>query len=112
MQIEVIGKEEGVLRKNDYFEKNLRLCVKVNSKDKNINILYKGFDILKKEEIFSNGIRPLKFSSGYNMTQLIITNYLTLNENGTINISKTSLNITEYLKELLKLDNKLKNLED
>lgn len=112
MQIEVIGKEEGVLRKNDYFEKNLRLCVKVNSNDKDINILYKGFDILKKEEIFSNGIRPLKFSSGYNMTQLIITDYLTLNENGTINISKTALNIADYLKELLKLDDKLKNLED
>lgn len=112
MQIEAIGKKEEALRKNDYFEKNLRLCVKVNSNDKNINILYKGFDILKKEEIFSNGIRPLKFSSGYNMTQLIITDYLTLNENGTINISKTALNIAEYLKELLKLDNKLKNLED
>lgn len=112
MQIEAIGKKEEALRKNDYFEKNLRLCVKVNSNDKNINILYKGFEILKKEEIFSNGIRPLKFSSGYDMTQLIITDYIALNENGTINISETALNITEYLKELIKLEDKLKNLGD
>lgn len=83
-----------------------------NRDEKNIDILYKGFEILKKEKTFSDGIRPLRFSKGRWMTQLIITNYLALNENGTINISKTALNITEYLKELLKLDNKLKNLED
>ena len=84
--------------------------MKVWSDEKDIGILYKGFEILKKEKNFSDGIRQLKFSKGRWMTQLIITDYLALNENGTINISKTALNITEYLKELLKLDNKLKNL--
>lgn len=112
MQIEARGRNRDENRGEDYFEKDLRFPVKVWSDEKDIGILYKGFEILKKEKNFSDGIRPLKFSKGRWMTQLIITDYLALNENGTINISKTALNITEYLKELLKLDNKLKNLED
>lgn len=112
MQIEARGRNRDENRGEDYFEKDLRFPVKVLSDEKDIGILYKGFEILKKEKNFSEGIRPLKFSKGRWMTQLIITDYLALNENGTINISKTALNITEYLKELLKLDNKLKNLED
>ena len=112
MQIEARGRNRDESRGEDYFEKDLRFSVKVWSDEKNIDILYKGFEILKKEKTFSDGIRPLRFSKGRWMTQLIITDYLALNENGTINISKTALNIAEYLKELLKLDNKLKNLED
>ena len=112
MQIEARGRNRDESRGEDYFEKDLRFPVKVWSDEKNIDILYKGFEILKKEKPFSDGIRPLRFSKGRWMTQLIIIDYLTLNENGTINISKTALNIAEYLKELLKLDNKLKNLED
>ena len=67
---------------------------------------------MKKEKTFSDGIRPLRFSKGRWMTQLIITNYLALNENGTINISKTALNIIKYLKAIVKMEGKLKNLED
>lgn len=67
---------------------------------------------MKKEKTFSDGIRPLRFSKGRWMTQLIITDYLVLNENGTINISKTALNIIKYLKAIVKMEGKLKNLED
>lgn len=112
MQIEARGRNRDESRGEDYFEKDLRFPVKVWSDEKNIDILYKGFEILKKEKYFSDGIRPPRFSKGRWMTQLIITDYIALNENGTINISETALNITEYLKELIKLEDKLKNLGD
>ena len=110
MQIEARGRNRNESRGEDYFEKDLRFPVKVWSDEKNIDILYKGFEILKKEKLFSDGIRPLRFSKGRWMTQLIIRNYLVLNKNGTINISETALNIIKYLKEIVKKEEKLKNI--
>lgn len=111
MQIEASGKSGEEKRTNNYFEKKLKLSVKVWSNNKNIDILYKGFEILKKEEIFSDDIRPSRFSKGTWMTQMVITDYIVLNENGTINISQTALNIIKYLKAILEMKDKLKDLE-
>lgn len=111
MQIEAKGRGKEEERENNYFEKDLRLCIKVWSENKNINILYKGFEILKKEEIFSKAIRPVRFSKGSWMTQMIITDYISLNKNGTINISETALNIVRYLEKIINMKDSLKDLE-
>lgn len=96
----------------------MTLVIKVYSRNKNINILYRALELLKsKEELkekFDKGkfLKPNKFSSGNFMTLLLINDYISLNKNNTINVNKTASNIIKYLELLKSLANDFKDLEN
>lgn len=92
-------------------QENLKLVVKVWYDEKNIDVLYKGFEVFKDN--WSDKIdfsRPARFSKGTWMTQLIINNYIQFKSNGTIDSAKTALKIVELLCELRELKLQLERL--
>lgn len=94
----------------------MTLVIKVYSEDRDINLLYKGLEMLKSkkelEEKFENGIflKPNRYTKGTFMTMLLINDYIELNENNTINVDKTAKNIIGYLELLKSLSEDLKKL--
>lgn len=93
---------------------NMTLVIKVWSNDKNIEILRKSLEVFKEkykdkfdEKVF---LKPNKFSRGTWMTQLLINDYIVLNEDNTISIEKTSEKIREYQMMLKSLEKEFRDV--
>lgn len=78
----------------------MTLVIKVWSNNKNIEVLRKILEVFKEkykdkfdEKLF---LKPNKFFRGTWMTQLLINDYIVLNEDNTISIEKTLEKIREY----------------
>lgn len=91
----------------------ITLVVKVKSENKKTDILYEGLKIFedKYKENFEKRLllRPNRFAPGNWMTQLLINDYIVL-ENNSINISKTVERILSYVQMLNELENDFKNI--
>lgn len=118
-KIKVKGSKEKQKRKTCWTEKevpysDITLVLKRCSKNKNIKISYNVLELFKRQ--FKNKfddkkmLKPNKFSSGTWMTQVLINDYISLNEKATIDIKETALNITEYLKLIRSLKEELKEI--
>lgn len=77
----------------------MTLAAKVQSKDKNIEILTRSLELFRekyKEKFNEKNLKPNKFYQGIRMIQLSIDDYIVLNEDNAISVEKTLEKIREY----------------
>lgn len=90
---------------------DITLVLKRCSENKNIKISYDVLELFKKkfEKKFKDKklLKPNKFSKGTWMTQVLINDYIALDDKETIDIKETALNITEYLDLVISLKEEL-----
>ncbi len=93
-------------------KERLKYVVKIHSYNKDSKLLYPIYNIFKNEWKEKFNIKKIKrFGHGYTMSILTIEEYLSLNENGNINVKETALNIVNFIKEIQELKEKFKDLE-
>ena len=92
-------------------KEKLKLVLKLASKDKNSALLPLGLDILRTKWEKEEDFYKLTFRKGAHMTQGIVRNFISLNDNGTINVEETAKEIIKNIQKLFDLKDQLKLLK-
>ncbi len=106
------NKKNEELPTKEILHKKYKLAIKVSNDKKGEKRIdkYKSLGIIQSNEVFNGNVEKTTFRDGRWMTLGIITNYIVLQENGTIDSIETALNIKKYLDELTKLKDELSGL--